>query len=68
MLRDSEKYFSILCIKAKDGDSLSGLPDYDSINYAFWDILQPDEDKLKRLRHFKINLHPMVLDFVDSCR
>ena len=68
MLIDSEQYFAIICYEAKDPKDIKGLSQYESINNAFWEILQPDEDKLKRLDYFKINLHPLVSEFVAACK
>lgn len=68
MLRDSERYFCLMCLNAQSGYELKGFPEYEIIQSVFFDILKPDEDKLKRLEYFSVHLHPLVLDFFATCK
>ena len=57
-----------MCLNSKSGYDLKGFPEYEIIQNVFFDILKPDEDKLKRLEYFQVNLHPLVLEFFAACQ
>lgn len=57
-----------MCLNAKSGYELKGFPEYEIISSVFFDILKPDEDKLRRLEFFSVNLHPLVLEFFNTCK
>lgn len=68
MMRDSERYFCLMCLNAKSGYELKGFPDQEIISSVFFEIFKPNEVKLKRLEFFSVNLHPLVLEFFRACK
>jgi hypothetical protein len=62
MVKDSERYLSLMFANSDSWDDLRPLEGFEMLHAAFYDVFKLDEDSKQRLMYFVRHLHPLHME------